>query len=194
MHLVVLWRVGHPRVEALHDLGLLAVDELPEAVLRVPLPLVEVLQHACRTLLLEHPAIIMRFGFNSSPSNGFSTTVSIFLYENRSISCVSNRIETTTREHQQQETDLVIKPTQIDKSVYFARAIYISIKILYKDRNGGKELERVVGSKYKPDFGVAGDIADELHRADADGHARRQEQRVHLRAEPPLRPRRGRHR
>jgi hypothetical protein len=96
-------------------------------VLRVPLPLVEVLQHACRTLLLEHPAIIMRFGFNSSPSNGFSTTVSIFLYENRSISCVSNRIETTTREHQQQETDLVIKPTQIDKSVYFICSCHLHL-------------------------------------------------------------------
>ena len=53
---LVLGRVGHPRVEVLHDLGLPAVDELPEAVRRVPLPLVVVLQHARRPLLLEHPA------------------------------------------------------------------------------------------------------------------------------------------
>ena len=35
-----------------------------------------------------------------------------------------------------------------------------------------------------PDFGVAGDVAEELEAADADGHAHRREQRVHLRSDP----------
>jgi hypothetical protein len=52
---LVLGRVGEEAVDAGHDLGALPVDELPEAVLRVALPLVEVLQHTGRPLLLQHP-------------------------------------------------------------------------------------------------------------------------------------------
>jgi hypothetical protein len=52
---VLLLGVGHEGVEAGHDLGALAVDELPEAVARVPLPLVKVLQDAGRSVLLGHP-------------------------------------------------------------------------------------------------------------------------------------------
>lgn len=31
-----------------------------------------------------------------------------------------------------------------------------------------------------PDFGVGGDVADELHGADGNGHASRREDRIHL--------------
>jgi hypothetical protein len=49
--------------------------------------------------------------------------------------------------------------------------------------NRGEKKERSVcaATAYVPDFRVGGDVADELHRADADGHAGRREERVHLR-------------
>lgn len=51
----ILFGVSHEGVEARHDLGALSVDEPPEPVARVPLPLVEVLQNTGSPVLLGDP-------------------------------------------------------------------------------------------------------------------------------------------
>jgi hypothetical protein len=51
----VLFGVCHEGVEAGHDLWAFSVDEPPEAVARVPLPLVEVVQDTGRPVLLGDP-------------------------------------------------------------------------------------------------------------------------------------------
>ena len=48
-------------------------------------------------------------------------------------------------------------------------------------KQASKEGRNTQWRRSGPDFGVAGDVAEELEAADADGHAHRREQRVHLR-------------